>query len=114
MFKNHPALLAWDEEEGIAIHQVSRFQPMAPIRAEKIRPSLINSGMTMPEPTVLATCSPKNRKAMKLKNAAQATAAKGGSTRVATMVAMELAASCRPFRKSNASATTIRKISSGP
>ena len=51
---------------------------------------------------------------MKLKNAAQATAMKGGSTRVATMVAIELAASCSPFRKSKANATKIRKISSGP
>ena len=38
---------------------------------------------------------------MKLKNAAQATAYCGRSTRVETMVAMELAASCRPLRKSN-------------
>ena len=44
---------------------------------------------------------------MKLKNAAQATAYCGRSTRVETMVAIELAASCRPLRKSNASATAI-------
>lgn len=109
-----PPIRACEDEEGIAAHQVSRFQPIAPISAEKISPSLISSGMTRPAPTVLATCRPKNRKAMKLKNAAQATAMNGGSTRVATMVAIELAASCSPFRKSNASATKIRKISSGP
>ena len=37
----------------------------------------------------------------------------GRSTRVETMVAIELAASCRPFRKSNSSATPIRPTSSG-
>ena len=45
---------------------------------------------------------------MKLKNAAQNTAYCGRSTRVDTMVAIELAASCSPLRKSNSSATTIR------
>ena len=50
---------------------------------------------------------------MKLKNAAQATAYCGRSTRVETMVAMELAASCRPLRKSKASATAISAISTG-
>src|SRR5262245_36611878 len=67
----------------------------------------------MPRPTVSATCRPKNRKAMKLKNAAQPTANCGRSTRVETMVAIEFAASCRPFRKSKASATTIRPTRTG-
>ena len=67
----------------------------------------------MPVPTVCATCEPKTRKAMKLKNAAQTTACCGRSTRVDTIVAIELAASCRPLRKSNASATTISAIRSG-
>ncbi|HSG39827.1 MAG TPA: hypothetical protein VLE27_09340 [Thermoanaerobaculia bacterium] len=48
---------------------------------------------------------------MKLKNAAQATAFWGESTRVETTVAMELAASWKPFRKSNVSATMMMKIS---
>jgi hypothetical protein len=61
----------------------------------------------MPVPTVCATWAPKIRKATKLKNAAQATATCGRSTRVDTMVAMEFAASCRPLRKSNASAMTM-------
>ena len=62
----------------------------------------------MPPPMVLATLVPNTAKAMKLKKAAQNTATRGDSTRVETMVAIELAASCRPFRKSNASATAIR------
>src|SRR5438128_3802231 len=47
-------------------------------------------------------------KATKLKNAAQITANCGRNTRVETMVAIELAASCKPFRKSNSSATATR------
>ena len=62
----------------------------------------------MPEPTVCATLRPNTRKAMKLKKAAQMTASCGLSTRVETIVAMELAASWRPFRRSNSSATAIR------
>jgi hypothetical protein len=42
-----------------------------------------------------------------LKNAAQITAKRGDNTRVATIVAIELAASCIPFVKSNARATAI-------
>src|SRR3954453_17827366 len=45
---------------------------------------------------------------MKLKNAAQNTAYCGRSTRVETIVAIELAASCSPLRKSNSSATAIK------
>jgi hypothetical protein len=44
---------------------------------------------------------------MKLKNAAQITAYCGRNTRVETTVAMELAASCRPFNKSKISAMAM-------
>src|SRR6185436_15573303 len=64
-------------------------------------------GSTMPLPMVAATCRPKNRNAMKLKKAAQITAACGLIAPVETIVAMELAASWKPFMKSKASATTI-------
>src|SRR5947209_17986594 len=67
----------------------------------------------MPVPMVLATCSPNTANATKVKKAAQNTAYRGRSTRVETMVAIELAASCRPFRKSNASATAISPIKTG-
>src|ERR1700751_5989067 len=50
---------------------------------------------------------------MKLKNAAQITAYRGRSMRVETSVAIEFAVSCRPLRKSNASATAIRPIRTG-
>ena len=88
--------------------QVMTFQTIAPISAPKITRGSMTETSTMPVPMVCATCRPKNRKAMKLKKAAQATAYCGRSTRVETMVAMELAASCRPLRKSKSSATAIR------
>ena len=58
---------------------------------------------------MVATFSGKTMKATKLKKAAQTTAARGDSTLVETTVATELAASCRPFRKSKVSA---RRMSS--
>ncbi len=86
---------------------------MAPISAPKITWLSTMPGWMMPVPIVAATCRPKNRKAMKLKKAAQMTAYCGGMTRVETMVAIELAASCRPLRKSNSSAMAIRKTRTG-
>ena len=69
-----PPISACELLDGMPAHQVIRFQQIAPISAPKItRPSMI-SAVTMPTPTVCATCRPKNRNAMKLKNAAQITA----------------------------------------
>ena len=67
----------------------------------------------MPVPMVCATLRPNTVKATKLKKAAQNTAYCGRSTRVETMVAIELAASCSPLRKSNSSATAIRPVRIG-
>ena len=58
-------------------------------------------------PITFATDVPKMRNAIKLKNAAQATACRGVRTRVETMVAMEFAASWTPFVKSKTSAVAI-------
>src|SRR5215203_2802836 len=60
---------------------------------------------------VLATWVLKIRNAAKLKNAAHATAYCGFSTRVDTTVAIEFAASWKPFMKSNASASAISSTS---
>src|SRR5262245_65384451 len=89
------------------------FQTIAPMSAPNTTRASTISAETMPVPTVCATCAPNTRKAMKLKNAAQATACCGRSTRVDTMVAMEFAASCSPLRKSNASATAMSAINTG-
>src|SRR5690349_11960605 len=66
----------------------------------------------MPLPMVLATAVPRKKAATKLKNAAQITASLGESTRVDTTVAMLLAASWNPFKKSNVRATSTVMISS--
>src|SRR5581483_1109225 len=63
----------------------------------------------MPLPTVDATAAPNTRNATKLKNAAQATAQRGLIAPVETMVAIELAATWKPLKKSKTSATATRK-----
>ena len=62
---------------------------------------------------VLATCNPKNKKAIKLKKAAQITADNGERTFVETTVAIEFAASWKPLIKSKTNARNmITKINS--
>src|SRR5512140_915864 len=101
-----PPASACEDDDGRPHHQVARFQAMAPTRDEKITAStnadpcaLSRSNWMIPFPIVLATWSPPPNAAMKLKNAAQATATVGASTRVETTVAIELAASWKPLRK---------------
>jgi hypothetical protein len=88
-----PPTSACEELDGMPNTQVTMFQMIAPISAAKITKRRDDGGSMMPVPSVSATCRPKNRKAMKLKNAAQATAYCGRSTRVETIVAIEFAAS---------------------
>src|SRR5580765_7826902 len=105
---------ACDDDEGRPYHQVVRFQVIAPIRPARTSIGVTTEGSTTPFPMVLATWTPKTRKATKLKKAAQITAARGESTRVLTIVAIEFAASWEPLLKSNASATAMMNaISSG-
>ena len=93
--------------------QVIKFQTIAPISAAKITCASITLGSMIPVPMVCATLSPNTPNATKLKNAAHNTAYCGRSTRVDTIVAIELAASCKPFRKSNSRATAINPIRMG-
>jgi len=58
-----------------------------------------NIGSTMPSPIVFATAVVKMRGPIMLKNAAIATALTGLRTRVATIVAIEFAASFIPLTK---------------
>src|SRR6266511_735475 len=69
-----PPINACELLEGIPSHQVIKVQQMAPIRAPNITAASTTSAATIPVPTVCATCRPKNKQAMKLKNAAHATA----------------------------------------
>src|ERR1700730_5342132 len=61
----------------------------------------------MPLPMVLATAVPKTKAATKFQKGGQATARTGVRTRVETIVAMELAASCQPLENSKA---RVRKM----
>ena len=104
-----PPISAWDELDGMPHHQVSTFQAMAPTSAPNTMWVSTTPGSTMPLPTVAATFSWNRKMATTLKKAANSTACWGFSTPVDTTVAMELAASWKPFMKSNskASATSI-------
>ena len=86
----------------------SQVQLMAPIRVAKSIAGEMTFGSTVPLPMVAATCTPKRKAAMKLKKAAHSTARRGDRTRVETTVAIELAASFMPLRKSKSSASTTR------
>src|SRR5262245_16770647 len=93
----YPPTRACDELVGRPSHQVIRFQMIAPSRPERITADVTSDCRIIPAPTVFATAVPKKNTAAKLKNAAQATACTGESTRVETTVAMELAASWKPL-----------------
>src|ERR1700712_4809503 len=103
----NPPISACELLDGIPSAHVMRFHTMAPINAPNITCASMTLGSMIPVPIVLATWSPNTINATKLKNAAHSTAYCGRSTRVETIVAMELAASCNPLRKSNSSATAI-------
>src|SRR5204862_5925813 len=83
-----PPTKAWELLDGIPPHQVMRFQEIAPTSAANSTRGVTMDGSIRPVPMVCATCKPKTRKATKLKNAAQMTAAFGGRTRVDTIVAI--------------------------
>src|ERR1043166_411294 len=108
-----PPMRACELDEGMPSRLVITCQDSAPVSAARMTRGVTISASTMPRPTVSATCRPNTRKAMKLKKAAQTTAVCGLSTRVDTTVAMALAASFMPLKKSNASATPISPTSSG-
>ena len=107
-----PATSAWEELVGNARSQVMMFQMMAPKRPAKTTKTSTWTVSIRPVPMVLATVVPKMKAATKLKKAAQATATVGERTRVETMVAMELAASWKPLRKSKTRATKMMKMMS--
>src|SRR3546814_10150900 len=106
-----PPMRAWLLLVGMPSTHVITFQLIAPISAPKMTVASMMLASPMPLPTVSATWRPKKRKAMKLKNAAQATATCGRTTRVDTPAAIELAAECRPERRSKN--TDERRVGQG-
>jgi hypothetical protein len=101
-----PPISACELLLGMPYHQVMTFQVMAPISAPNTTWWSITPGSAMPLPMVAATVRWKTKMATTLKNAANATACCGLSTPVETTVAMEFAASWKPFMKSKAIAST--------
>src|SRR6266478_9722439 len=103
---------ACDEEVGRPHHQVSKSHTIAPAKPAMTTYWVTSSSRIIPLPMVLATAVPRRNAATKLKKAAQITASLGDKTRVDTTVAMLLAASWKPFKKSKARATATVTISS--
>ena len=108
--RHKPPIRAWEELVGRPSSQVMRFQEIAPRSPAKTTTGVTAAISIIPVPIVWATAVPKMRKATKLKKAAQTTACRGVRTRVETMVAIELAASCMPLVKSKARATRMMKM----
>src|SRR3954468_3461444 len=105
-----PPISACDELLGMPYHQVMTFQVIAPTSAPNTTCVFTTPGSTMPLPTVAATLRWNTAIATRLKKAANTTACVGLSTPVETTVAIELAASWKPFMKSNSSAMTTSRI----
>ena len=104
-----PPIRVCEDDDGIPSLQVSRFQNVAansPARITQRSIALLSTVFA----TVLPTLISKTQNAITLKAAAQITACNGVSTFVETTVAIELAASWKPFTKSNIKAIAITTI----
>jgi hypothetical protein len=95
-----PPISACELLLGMPHHQVMTFQLIAPMSAPNTTWVSTMPGCTMFLPTVVATERWKTKRATKLKKAANSTAWPGLSTPVETTVAIEFAASWKPFMKS--------------
>ena len=104
-----PPMRAWLELDGSPRNHVIRFQVIAPTRPARMMLSVMAAGSTIPLAIVAATLN-EMKAPMKLRIAAIATAFRGDSARVETLVAIELAVSWNPFVKSKKSATTTTAI----
>src|SRR5713101_2327356 len=105
-----PPMRAWVDEDGRPSHQVSKFQLIAPIRAEKMitRPWVPDGLEMIPLPTVLATLVETSAPTI-LSPAAIPSAVRGRRALVVIDVATALAASWKPLVKSKPSATTMKR-----
>ena len=103
----------WLELEGSPKNHVIRFQVIAPTRPAMTTSSVMISWSTMPFAIVAAT-SIETKAPAKFSTAALATAMRGESARVETLVAIEFAVSWKPFVKSkkSATATTAQSVAS--
>src|SRR5712691_3741179 len=96
-----PKISAWLDDVGSAATKVIKSQTIAAMSAAMTMSCVTTFESTIPAPTVLATASPVSAPT-KLRTPARRMAWSGLRTRVATTVAMALAASWNPFTNSNA------------
>src|SRR4051812_27343754 len=101
-----PPTNAWLELLGSPACQVTRFQMIAPSSAQISTSCDATFGSTSPEAIVEATAVP-HIAPIRFVEAAITTACRGVRTRVATIVAIELAVSWNPLMYSNTSAIRI-------
>src|SRR5207245_10223858 len=78
----YPPTSAWEDDVGNPSHHVIRSHKIAPARPARMTLASTTARSTRPLPIVRATAVPNKNTAMKLKAAAQTTAALGVSTRV--------------------------------
>ena len=91
-----PPIRQCDELDGIAHHQVSRFQTIAPTSPPSSTGLVTASTSTMPLATVAATWV-ETSAPTRFSTAAAASATFGGTARVEIEVATAFAASWKPF-----------------
>ena len=89
------------------------FQTIAPISAPKMTRGSMIARLDDALADRLGDVQAEEQEGDEVEERRPGTAYCGRSTRVETMVAIEFAASCRPFRKSNTSAMAISATSSG-
>src|SRR5947208_16034608 len=103
-------MIAWDDDVGSASHHVMTSHTIAPTSPARMTLASTTERTTNPLPMVFATAVPNRKTAMKLKAAAQTTAAEGDSTRVEPTLPMECGRARNPLI--NAQATGLRTIQS--
>src|SRR5688572_7101764 len=108
-----PPISAWEELPGMPKYQVTRFQRIAPIKAERITPRVNTSDCAISSPIVRATVTPKRKGPRNSAIAVMLNAVRGPKARDEIMVATILLASRMPLRKSKTSARAITIMSSG-
>src|SRR5215467_13362002 len=87
-----PPTSACEDDDGMPAYHVATFQRIAPTRPAKMIGTVTIPWSTIPLAIVAATATEMNAPA-KLRTAARPTATRGGSARVAIVVAMAFAVS---------------------
>ena len=106
-----PPTKACEDEDGMPIYQVMRFQTIAPIRAANITSRFKAVGSNSPAPTVFATATPNKNGPLNSPIAVMVRAARGFIAREEITVATIFELSWSPFRKSKMRERTIMAIS---